>query len=89
MYDNLVEQKRCLVDKSIRSTTLSKYLATRKRIEGFIFYKYDKKDISLREINYQFISDYEVYLKSVCECGHNSSVKHLRYLRKILELTRR
>lgn len=84
MYDSLVEQKRNLVDKAIRSTTLSKYTATRKRIEDFLFHQYSKKDMPLREVNYQFISDYEVYLKSVCNCGHNSSVKHLRYLKKVL-----
>jgi site-specific recombinase XerD len=84
MYDNLVEQKRCLVDKTIRSTTLSKYTATKRRIEDFLLHRYNKKDMTLREINYQFISDYEVYLKSVCGCGHNSSVKHLRYLKKVL-----
>ncbi|NDV83135.1 site-specific integrase [Bacteroides sp. 51] len=84
MYDSLVEQKRNLVDKAIRSTTLSKYTATRKRIEDFLFHQYNKKDIPLKEVNYQFISDYEIYLKSVCNCGHNSSVKHLRYLKKVL-----
>ncbi len=84
MYDSLVEQKRNLVDKAIRSTTLSKYTATRKRIEDFILHQYSKKDMPLREVNYQFISDYEIYLKSVCNCGHNSSVKHLRFLKKVL-----
>lgn len=84
MYDQLVEQKRCLVDKTIRNTTLSKYTTTRRRIEDFLLHQYNKKDMPLREINYQFISDYEVYLKSVCDCGHNSSVKHLRYLKKVL-----
>ncbi|MEA5129823.1 MAG: phage integrase SAM-like domain-containing protein [Proteiniphilum sp.] len=72
------------MDKAIRSTTLSKYTATRKRIEDFILHQYSKKDMPLREVNYQFISDYEIYLKSVCNCGHNSSVKHLRFLKKVL-----
>ena len=29
------------------------------------------------------MTDYEVYPKSVCECGHNSTVKHLRYLKQV------
>ena len=84
MYDKLVEQKRCLVGNTITDTTLEKYLATRKRISDYLLYQYDKKDIPLKEVNYQFVSNYEIYLKSVCGCGHNSSVKHLRYLKKIL-----
>ena len=84
MYDKLVEQKRCLVGNTITNTTLEKYLATRKRISDYLIYQYYKKDIPLKEVNYMFVSNYEIYLKSVSGCGHNSSVKHLRYLKKIL-----
>lgn len=83
LYNMKVEQKRSLVGKTIRETTLSKYLATRKRVADFIQYKYKKEDLPIRDVDFQFITDYEVYLKSVCGCGHNSTVKHLRYLKQI------
>lgn len=82
LYDIKVEQKRNLVGKTIQDTTLSKYLATRKRVADFILHKYKKEDLQIREVDFQFITDYEVYLKSVCDCGHNSTVKHLRYLKQ-------
>lgn len=84
LYDMKVEQKRSLVGKTIRSTTLSKYLATRKRVADFILYKYKKEDLPIRSVDFQFVTDYEVYLKSVCNCAHNSTVKHLRYLKQII-----
>jgi len=84
MYDKLVEQKRCLVGNTIRDTTLEKYLATRRRISEYIQHQYNKNDIPLKEVNYMFVNNYEIYLKSMSGCGHNSSVKHLRYLKKIL-----
>ena len=84
LYDMKVEQKRSLVGKTIRNTTLSKYLATRKRVADFILHKYKKEDLPIRSVDFQFITDYEVYLKSVCDCGHNSTVKHLRYLKQII-----
>ena len=84
MYDKLVEQKRCLVGNTITYTTLEKYLATQRRMSEYILYQYNKKDIPLKEVNYQFVNNYEIYLKSKSGCGHNSSVKHLRYLKKIL-----
>jgi multidrug efflux pump subunit AcrB len=84
LYDIKVEQKRNLVGKTIRDTTLSKYLATRKRVGDFMAYKYKKEDMPIRDVNFQFVTDYEVYLKSVCKCGHNSTVKHLRYLKQII-----
>lgn len=84
LYDIKVEQKRNLVGKTIRCTTLSKYLATRKRVGDFMVYKYKKEDMPIRDVDFQFVTDYEVYLKSVCGCGHNSTVKHLRYLKQIV-----
>lgn len=84
LYDIKIEQKRNLVGNTIRSTTLCKYTATRNRMAEFIRHQYHKEDLPVREVNFQFISDYEVYLKSVCRCGHNSSVKHLRYLKQII-----
>lgn len=84
LYDVKVEQKRNLVGKTIQSTTLSKYLATQKRVTDFIKYKYKKDDLPIRSVDFQFITDYEVYLRSVCNCGHNSTVKHLRYLKQII-----
>ena len=84
LYNVKVEQKRNLVGKTIRSTTLSKYLATTKRVADFMAYKYKKDDMPIRDVDFQFVTDYEVYLKSVCECGHNSTVKHLRYLKQVV-----
>jgi len=84
LYNIKVEQKRSLVGKTIRDTTLSKYLATKKRVGDFMLYKYKKEDMPIRDVDFQFITEYEVYLKSVCGCGHNSTVKHLRYLKQVV-----
>ena len=86
LYKIKVEQKENLVGKTIRSTTLSKYLATRKRVADFIQYQYKKEDLPVKEVDFQFVTDYEVYLRTVCNCGHNSCVKHLRYLKQIISI---
>lgn len=86
LYNIKVEQKENLVGKTIRSTTLSKYLATRKRVADFIQYQYKKEDLPVKEVDFQFVTDYEVYLRTVCNCGHNSCVKHLRYLKQIISI---
>lgn len=86
LYNIKVEQKENLVGKTIRSTTLSKYLATRKRVADFIQYQYKKEDLPVKEVDFQFVTDYEVYLRTICNCGHNSCVKHLRYLKQIISI---
>ncbi len=44
------------------------------------------KDMPLRSINPQFIRDFEHYLKTVRNCGHNTTVKYIRNFRKIIRL---
>lgn len=51
LYDMKIEQKRSLVGKTIKSTTLSKYLATQKRVTEFIKYKYKKDDLQIRDVD--------------------------------------
>lgn len=84
LYDKKVEQKRNLVGKVIRDTTLSKYLATKTRMQDFLKHQYKKEDMPVRDVNFDFVLNYETYLKSTCDCGHNSAVKHLRFLKQIL-----
>lgn len=86
LYRIKVEQKKNLVGKTIQSTTLAKYLATRKRISDFIKYQYNEEDLPVKDVDFQFVTDYEVYLRSVCNCGHNSCIKHLRYLKQIISI---
>ncbi|TFD97956.1 site-specific integrase [Dysgonomonas capnocytophagoides] len=86
LYGIKVEQKTNLVGKTIQSTTLAKYLATRKRISDFIKYQYNEEDLPVKDVDFQFVTDYEVYLRSVCNCGHNSCIKHLRYLKQIISI---
>lgn len=86
LYDIKVEQKTNLVGKTIRETTLAKYLATRRRVSDFIQHQYNKADLPIKDVDFQFVTDYEVYLRSVCNCGHNSCVKHLRYLKQVISI---
>jgi hypothetical protein len=60
LYDIKVEQKTNLVGKTIRATTLAKYLATRKRVSDFIRYQYNKEDLPVKDVDFQFVTDYEV-----------------------------
>jgi site-specific recombinase XerD len=38
------------------------------------------------EVNAQFINDFDFYLKTVRRCQHNSSLKHLKNLKKIIRI---
>ncbi len=55
-------------------------------VKSFIQTKYRQQDIPLQSINHEFIKDFEHYLKTVRNCGHNTTVKYIRNLRKIIRI---
>jgi len=38
----------------------------------------------ISKLNYEFLSDYEFYLRSVRKCGHNSTMKYLANFKKVV-----
>lgn len=47
-------------------------------------WKYGIEDIDVKQIKYEFITDYEFWLKSVRDCDHNTSMKYLSNFKKIV-----
>lgn len=73
-----------LVGVSKSKATYQKYEVTRKRLSEFLMLQYKLNDISLKEINYSFISQFETYLRSVCNCGTNITAKYLQQFKRII-----
>ncbi|WP_425550359.1 phage integrase SAM-like domain-containing protein [Chryseobacterium ginsengisoli] len=53
-------------------------------MQEFIFFKYQRDDLEFRELNYEFIKDYEFYLKTVQKCSNNTSLKYISNFKKIV-----
>ena len=47
-------------------------------------WKYKIADVDIDKLNYEFISEYEFWLKSVRKCGHNTTMKYLANFKKIV-----
>ncbi len=68
--------------------TMKNYYTTQKYLERFLKNKHRKSDISLKEINYRFVTDFEYYLKTYKPLDHqkklgiNGSMKHMERFRK-------
>lgn len=75
-----------LIGQDFTESTYRKYIASRKKLTLFIQYQYKQNDISLSELNHAFISNYDMYLRSVNKMGNNSAAKQIKYLRKIVRL---
>ncbi|WP_426478016.1 site-specific integrase [Chryseobacterium sp. CBSDS_008] len=64
--------------------THERYITARSHIKEFIRFKYDKDDIEFRALNYEFIKNYDLYLKTVRNCSNNTSLKYISNFKKIV-----
>lgn len=55
--------------------TLHCYETSFRHTASFIQYKYKVGDLDITRLNYEFMAEYEFWLKSVRKCDHNSTMK--------------
>ena len=79
---------KALIGISKSASTYQKYEVTRKHLESFIQHKYRLSDISLKEINLMFITDFEVYLKTIGKCNSNTTAKFMQFFKRIILIAR-
>ncbi len=82
-HNNQVEAQ---IGKDYSRGTHERYKCAYRQVAGFINHKYRVEDIAMKDLNYSFVADYEFYLKSVKGIGHNTSMKYIRQLKKIVLL---
>lgn len=83
-YKEHNEKLHLLIGKGIAQGTVQRHETSAKHVQEFIKQFYGKDDILLNQITPSFIQDYEVYLKSARNCAHNTTVKYIKNLSKII-----
>jgi site-specific recombinase XerD len=78
------EQIAALVEHEYSQSTLKRYQTSYKHTKEFLLSKYKLNDIEIGVLDYEFITEYEFWLKSVHKCNHNSTIKYLGNFRKII-----
>ena len=80
------EQCKRLVNIDFAPGTVVKYQSCYKQLENFIHKNLKRKDVLFHEINTAFLRSFEVYMKTEGGCQHNSSMKYLANLKKIVRI---
>lgn len=83
-YHNKDFEARINIDYAY--STFEKYDILRKKLEAFLAYKYNKKDIRLRDLTHKFMIDFDFYLKDHDKNEHNTCVKYHQNLKKIINM---
>lgn len=66
--------------------TVLRYERTARYLEEFIREQFNTGDIPLKNINYDFITRFEHFIKVEKKCAQNATVKYLKNLKKITKL---
>ncbi|MEL1246141.1 site-specific integrase [Flavobacterium sp. DGU11] len=73
-----------LVPKEYSKVTYIRYETAKAHVHQFLSFKYGIDDLEFRELNYEFIKDYEFYLKTVKNISNNTTLKYISNFKKIV-----
>lgn len=80
------EQMDRLSDKSISKSTAKRYWTCYNHVEQFLNEVYKSEDYRMKDIEHQFITKFEYFLKTKRECNHNSALKYVNNFKKIIRI---
>jgi integrase len=78
------EQMEALVGKEFAPLTLKRYKTALEHTRSFIQWKYKMDDRQIRDLDFEFISEFSFWLRSARGCNHNSAIKYMSNLKKIV-----
>ncbi len=89
---NLIKYHNDRMDENLEWGTQKNYFTTEKYVSLFLKEKLRRNDISLSELNFKFISDFEYFMRKlkrtdhIKPMGNNTVMKHIERLRKMINL---
>ena len=86
LYQEHNDNVRKLVNIDFSAETLQRYETSLKHTQNFIKMYYKKDDLPITDINHKFITDYEIYFKTVRKCSHNTTMKYIKNFKKIIRI---
>lgn len=78
------EQVKTLIGNGYAPLTYKRYVTALQHTREFLVWKWNITDIEVSRLNFEFVSDFEFYLRSVRKCGHNTTVKYLVNIKKVV-----
>lgn len=80
------EQMDRLSGKSISKSTAKRYWTCYNHIAQFLNEVYNVEDFRMKDIDHQFITRFEYFLKTKRKCNHNSALKYVNNFKKIVRI---
>ena len=88
-YSSYLERLKKMIGKDFKLSTWEKFNEILPAIKDYIFYKYQKKDISLNKLDYNFIEDFDYYLRTEKSNSQITINKKIQRLKKVVKVARK
>lgn len=75
-----------LIGKEYAPLTYQRYQTAINHLKTFCKTQYNDEYFILSEVNHKFICAFEFYLKTIINCQHNSAMKHIKALKKVMRI---
>ena len=84
VYEEQLTEMKKLKGKDFAPATIIKYKNTQLRLKQYIKYKYHRSDMYLYELNFQFMSGFEAYLKQKFNNSTTTCYKHYQRFTRVI-----
>jgi len=80
------EEVAALVGKDLVKATLTKYETIRTKVTDYIAYRYQRTDLFLDELEYNFITGFEHYMKTQQLVSHNVVMAYIKRIKRVVNM---
>ena len=88
-YSSYLERLKKMIGKDFKESTWEKFNEILPAIKDYIFFKYQKKDISLNKLDYNFIEDFDYYLRTEKSNSQITINKKIQRIKKVIKTARK
>ena len=80
------DQMKELIGIDVVKATHTKFETVLKKLKLYLKKQHKRSDLFLRELDHKFIVDFEYFLKVDQNIGHNTTMKYIRNLKKVINM---
>jgi len=82
------ENVKKLIGIDFAQATHQRYETTLSHIKELLIDNYCENDIPINKVDYKFIADLELHLKTKRKCSHNTTTKYIKNFKKIIRIAK-
>lgn len=84
VFEDHNKKMKSLVGQEFKKSTLQRYETAFMHTRDFMSWKYNISDLPVNKINFEFLNEFEYYLRSVRKCANNSAIKYKQHKRILI-----